>query len=220
MKPKRLSSLLAVLALALALGGCGEREKTAQEQTEPAAQTAPAPEPAGASSKPRADKAEKAKPDAPPPEKTAAATPGTTIRDTELKEKAYLDAKTLQTLPAQTSISILGRQGGWLKVSARGQQGWVRMLNVRSGSVSEEPKTTAKDVKDAAALATGRTGTGNIVATSGIRGLTDKQLQAAKGDPAELKKMESYAVSKQAAAEYARAHGLQSGKVAYLPVPK
>ena len=154
----------------------------------------------------------------PAPEKTASATsPGSTLRETELKEKPFLDAKTLRTLPANSALTILERQGGWMQVNAAGQQGWVRMLNVRTGTAAA---STGTDASSVTTLATGRAGTGNIVATSGIRGLNEEQLSKAQGDPKQLQKMESNARSKQDAAQYAAKHKLKAIALPYLRAPE
>ncbi len=207
--------LLTTSLVMLLLAGCGEdkqaqKPETVTTQTAPSTNKAPvtdtAPKPATAPvAKPAADK-------------TAGATsPGSTVRDTELKEKPFIDAKTLRTLPANTALTILERQGGWMQVNAAGQQGWVRMLNVRTGTGTT---TAGSDAKSVTTLATGRAGTGNIVATSGIRGLNEEQLRTAQGDPAQLQKMQSYAQSKQDAIQYAAKHGLKATEHAYLPAPE
>jgi len=190
--------LIIPLAFVL-LGGCGDKNE-------------PVPTPSGAP--PAAAKIEA--PKAVPSATASAASPGSTTRATELKDKPFLDAKTLRTLPANSALTVFERQGGWMRVRAAGQDGWVRMLNVRTGAATVPAGT---DPKSVAALATGRAGTGNIVATSGIRGLNEEQLRTAQGDLEQLKKLEGYAVSKQDAAQYAAKHGLKARLLAYLPAP-
>lgn len=62
-------------------------------------------------------------------------------------------------------------------------------------------------------------GTGQIVATAGIRGLDEERLRAARFDAAELNRMESYTASAGAARSFAAQGGLSSRPVAYLPDP-
>lgn len=62
-------------------------------------------------------------------------------------------------------------------------------------------------------------GTGQIVATAGIRGLDEERLRAARFDAAELNRMESYTASADAARSFAAQGGLSSHPVAYLPDP-
>jgi hypothetical protein len=142
---------------------------------------------------------------------------GSTIKDTPLKDKPFVDAKTLANLPARTNLDIVERKGSWMRVKVAGKQGWVRMLNVRAGQAQAGGKTSAQDVT---ALATGRSGSGNIVATSGIRGLSEEELKSAKGNPDELKKMDKFAVTEKEAGAYALKNKLQRRSVSYLPAPQ
>lgn len=220
-----------VFAVALA-AGCGS--EAPPKPVTPAAPAAPAPTaqaPAAPTPAPSATPTTSAPSGAAAPiaakpaEQTAAAaspsiapTPGTVLRETELKDKPFVDARTLRTLAAQTSLVIVDRQSGWLRVSVAGQQGWVRLLHVSSA-----PAGSAKsqaELESFAKLATGRAGTGNVVATTGIRGLNEEQLQTAQANPEELRRLEGYGVSKEQAAEYARRHKLEARQVAHLPAPK
>lgn len=62
-------------------------------------------------------------------------------------------------------------------------------------------------------------GTGQIVATAGIRGLDEEQLRAARFDATELTRMESRTATADAARSFAAQGGLSSRPVAYLPDP-
>jgi len=62
-------------------------------------------------------------------------------------------------------------------------------------------------------------GTGQIVATAGIRGLDEEKLKAARFDAAQVTQLESLAVSAGAARNFAARGGLRSRPVAYLPDP-
>lgn len=146
-----------------------------------------------------------------------APTPGTVLRETELKDKPLLDAKTLKKLPAKTGVTVVDRQGGWLRVDAGGQQGWVRLLHVSTQPAGRAG--TAAEIESAKKIATGRSGGGNVVATTGIRGLSEEQLRTAKPAPEELKKLERYAATVEQAREYARKHTLEARQIPYPPGP-
>jgi hypothetical protein len=60
-----------------------------------------------------------------------------------------------------------------------------------------------------------RTGTSGTQVTTGVRGLDETDLQAARPNPAELKKLEGYAESKQGSASFAEGGKLQSQRVEY-----
>lgn len=144
----------------------------------------------------------------------AAGSLGATLKETPLKDKPFADAATLANLPARAAVDVLGRQGGWLRVTASGKQGWVRMLNVRTGPPGQA--SAGKEVQGVAAVASGRAGKGNIVATSGIRGLSEEELKTAKPNPGEFRKLDGFAVSEEKAREYAGRSGLVARSVPYL----
>lgn len=124
----------------------------------------------------------------------------------------FADAKQAGTLAKGEAVTILKKTGGWYQVKGKGAKGWVRMLSVRRG---EAAKGSA--AKDVAAISTGRTGTGQIVSTTGVRGLSEAELKAAKYDEKELLKAEAYAVSKANAAGFAQKGKLAARAINYLP---
>jgi Domain of unknown function (DUF4384)/Caspase domain len=77
----------------------------------------------------------------------------------ELKAEKFTDADTLRRLPAGASLEILRREGGWVWVRADSKQGWLRAEAL-----------TASATSGAQALESGRSGRGNLVATTGVRG--------------------------------------------------
>ena len=215
----RMKNWLLVL-LALSLFGCGD---DAERAARPADSTAP---PTGAAPGKGADVQTPSKPavttqKAPAPAAAAkmAPTPATVVRATELKEKPSVEAKTIKPLPVKTAVTIVDRDGGWYRVAADGEQGWVRLLHV-SSQPSGAGGSTREELESAAKIATGRAGTGNIVNTTGIRGLSEEQLRSAEPNPAELQRLENYGVGKEQATAYARAHGLERRQVAHLPEPR
>ncbi len=147
-----------------------------------------------------------------------APTPGTVVRATELKDKPVANARTLKQLAAKSAVTIVDRQGGWLRVTAQGQQGWVRLLHVSTQPAGASGKTN--DLEAAKRIATGRAGGGNIVATSGIRGLNEEQLRTAAANPEELKRLDGYAATEAQATDYARRHGLAARRVAFPKAPQ
>ena len=209
-----------VVLLALSLFGCGgdaERADRPGDSTALPAGNAPG-QNAGVQtpSKPTVTTRK-----APPPAARAqmAPTPATVIRATELKEKPSVDAKTIEPLPVKTAVTIVERDGGWYRVAAGSRQGWVRLLHV-SSQPSGAGGSTRDELESAAKIATGRAGGGNIVNTTGIRGLSEEQLRSAEPDAAELQRLEGYGVGEEQAAAYARAHGLERRQIAHLPGPR
>jgi hypothetical protein len=67
-------------------------------------------------------------------------------------------------------------------------------------------------------LASGRAGTGKVVATTGIRGLDEEDLKTAKFDAGELKLDESFATTRAEAQKFANQGKLKPLSLDYLPV--
>lgn len=147
----------------------------------------------------------------------AAAESGRLLKADQLKAEPFRDAKTISALAAGDKVDILKRQGGWLQVKSSKGNGWVRMLSVRRG---EAAKTSgAGDAAGLLGLASGRAGTGKIVATTGIRGLSEEQLKAAKYSESELKVSDSFVESAAEARKFAAKGKLAPRKMDYLPAP-
>ena len=140
---------------------------------------------------------------------------GVTIKADELKAEPFRDAKNVGTLAAGDKVEIMKKDGGWFQIKSAKGSGWVRMLSVRRG---EARKTTAgSEAAGLAGLASGRAGTGRVVATTGIRGLNEEELKAAKYNETELKLAESYITSRAEAHKFATRDKLRARKMDYLP---
>jgi len=147
-----------------------------------------------------------------------AAETGVALKADEIKAEPFKDAKTLGALTKGDKVEILSKQGGWLQIKGAKGNGWVRILSVKRGAAGK--KDAAAELGGVAGLATGRAGTGQIVSTTGVRGLSEEQLKAAKYDEAELKKAEANAASAQAAGQFAAQAKLAGIQVAFLPEPR
>jgi len=81
----------------------------------------------------------------------------------------------------QFSVSVQKRKGIWLEVKAAENIGWVKLTAVRFDN-NAEFKTSLVDLK------TGREGSGNNVAVTGVRGLDAETLVLATPDYSAFKK--------------------------------
>lgn len=144
-----------------------------------------------------------------------AAETGTLLKAEALRAKPFADAKVLGNLAAGDKVSILKKDGGWLQIKSSKGSGWVRMLSVRKG----EARKAGSDAAGLLNLASGRAGTGKVVATTGVRGLNEEELKAAKFDEKELQQAESYATSGADAQRFASQGKLKAQKFDYLPNP-
>ena len=127
-------------------------------------------------------------------------------RATELKDRGAPDARTLASLNENTAVKVLERAGGWTRVEASGQQGWVRVFHLRFPAVAQTASSSGGGLSSiTGALGFGReTAKGSTVATTGIRGLSPEDLKSANPDTAALARMQSYRADKPAAEQFAR----------------
>ena len=114
-------------------------------------------------------------------------------------------------------LGLPEKDGGWFQVrSARGN-GWVHMLSIRRSAARKT--SAAAEVAGLAGLASGRAGTGRVVATTGIRGLDEEELKAAQYNESEVTLAESYLTSRADAQKFASKGKLAARKMDYLPDP-
>ena len=134
---------------------------------------------------------------------------GTALKADILRAEPFSDAKTAGNLYKNDAVDILAKKGAWLQIKTKSASGWVRILSVKRGGASSSTSSIAD-------IASGRAGTGKVVSTTGIRGLSAEELKAAKFNEDEMRKMESHAVSVSDAKKFASAGGLTSTQLAYL----
>lgn len=128
-----------------------------------------------------------------------AADAGSMTRAESLRDKPFADAKVVAPVASGASVDIVSRNGGWYQVKAVGKTGWVRMLSVRRSAA-----TSASSITGIANVASGRTGTGKVSTTTGVRGLDAEDLATASFDEAQTARVESYRVSRQSADAFAK----------------
>ncbi len=141
---------------------------------------------------------------------------GVALKVDDIRAQPFGDAKSLGKLTLNEKVTILNRQGGWLQIKRTKNTGWVRMLSIRSGNVAKK----SNPANGLLSLASGRAGTGKIVATTGIRGLSEEELRSATFNLQQLTLVESYGVSATQAQQFASEAPLRARQFDYLPVPK
>lgn len=145
-----------------------------------------------------------------------AAETGTALKADTIRAEPFADARAVTALTAGDKVEILKKNGGWLRVKSARGNGWVRMLSIRKGAA----RKGSGDAAGLLALASGRAGTGKVVATTGIRGLNEEELKSAKFNEAELQLAESFATGKADAQKFAAQGKLAARKFDYLPAPQ
>jgi uncharacterized protein YgiM (DUF1202 family) len=143
----------------------------------------------------------------------AMAETGTALKEDAIRAEPFGDAKTVAKLSKGDKVDILKKDGGWLQVKSAKGKGWVRMLSIRKG----DARKGSGEAEGLLSLASGRAGTGKVVATTGIRGLSEEELKSAKFDEKEVKQAESYAVNKTDAQKFAKQGKLVARPFGYLP---
>ena len=138
----------------------------------------------------------------------ALAETGTVLKDDALRAEPFADARSTGNLKRNDAVEILEKKGAWLRVKSGKQSGWVLLLSVRRGSA-----TQGNEAAGVLGLASGRAGTGQVVSTTGVRGLSAEELKAASFNEAEVQKMESYSVSADQARQVAGDGGLKNRKL-------
>ena len=145
-----------------------------------------------------------------------AAESGTALKADTIRAEPFADAKAVTALNAGDKVEILKKNGGWLQVKSAKGSGWIRMLSVRKG----DARKGSGDAAGLLGLASGRAGTGKVVATTGIRGLNEEELKSAKFSETEIKLAESFATEKADAQKFAAQGKLAARKFDYLPAPQ
>lgn len=142
-----------------------------------------------------------------------AAETGYTLKATELKAQPFLDAELVTTIAEKVQVEIITRQGAWMQVKTKEQQGWVRMLSVRLGSPDQKPQGGGNLLS--AISAASRPTTTATVAT-GVRGFSEEDLATAAPNAAEVAKMKGYSVAAAEATQFAEGGKLAAREVAYF----
>jgi len=131
-----------------------------------------------------------------------------------VKKEPFSDAQTVGTLEEKAQVRVLGRQGGWAQVESGALSGWVRMLSIRTNSGQSSMVSGLKSLFNVA-----RTGSSGTTVTTGVRGLDKEQIQNAKPNPEELKKLAALAATKPDAERFAAGSPqLKNQAIEYLPV--
>lgn len=139
-----------------------------------------------------------------------AADTGVVLKPDQLRADAFGDAKVVGNVNKNDAVEILNKKGAWLQIKTAGKSGWVRLLTVKRNTAS------GNNVAGVVGVATGRSGTGKVVSTTGIRGLSAEDLKTAQFSETETKKLESYSASADEAKQYAASAGLSSHQYPYF----
>jgi hypothetical protein len=145
---------------------------------------------------------------------SAAAQPVTLERDSPLYAEPRLDAAQVTQLKQGATGEVTARKGGWLNLNTTAGSGWLFSFNVRFPS--QKAEGSGAGTGSALGRVFGPQRPTTVVSSIGIRGLGEEDLKQASFDAGQMKLLGSYAATKQAAEESARAKELAPVKVDYL----
>ena len=144
----------------------------------------------------------------------AAAQQVTLERDSPLYSEPRLESAPVTQLKQGAAGEVVGKQGGWLNLKTPGGTGWLFSFNVRF----PPQKAAAGDAGAGSALGSvfGPRRSVSVTSGIGVRGLEEEDLKQATFDARQMKLLEQYGTTKQAAEQDSRAAGLAPAKVNYL----
>ncbi|WP_071871990.1 SH3 domain-containing protein [Atopomonas hussainii] len=125
-----------------------------------------------------------------------------TSQATQLRLTPTHQASAIQALPANQSLTLLKREGGWYQVKlANGQEGWLPLLHVRLAPSNNQQRSDLGQLLGSTSASQGST------LSSGVRGVNEEQLSGPSSNlPADLQPLDRY----RANAEQARAFAAQA----------
>lgn len=141
----------------------------------------------------------------------AAAQTATIRSDETLRAEPVASASDAGRVEANAKVKVLERKGFWAKVASPTATGWLKL-----SSLNLETSSGGPTLPTLTSLATGRTGSGNIVSAAGTRGLSAEDLRAAQPDMDAVARVKALAVPPDAANRYAQDGGLKTRQVAYV----
>ena len=143
----------------------------------------------------------------------AAAQQVTLERDSPLYAEPRLEAAQVTQLKQGATGEVIGKEGAWLNLKTAGGNGWLFSFNVR---FQGQKAGSGDGGGSALGRVFGPKQNVNVTAAIGIRGLDEQDLKQASYNDAQMKLLDGYSASKQAAEDGARATGLSPVSVEYL----
>ena len=148
----------------------------------------------------------------------AAAQPVTLERDSPLYAEPRLDASQVTQLKFGATGEVIGKQGAWLNLKTPGGSGWLFSFNVRFQS--QQASAGDSGASSTAGRLFGSRRSASVTSTIGIRGIEEEDLKQASFNADQMKRLESYAATKEAAERRAHATGLAPASVEYMDATK
>ena len=139
-------------------------------------------------------------------------------RDSPLYAEPRLDTPQVTRLKLGATGEVVGKQGAWLNLKTPDGTGWLFSFNVRFQSQPASAGSTGATT--AAGRLFGPRRNVSVTSTIGIRGIDEEDLKGASFNADQMKLLEGYAATKEAAEQKARASGLAPVSVEYMDAKK
>ncbi len=128
--------------------------------------------------------------------------------DQELKESPNIKSKAVGNV-SKGEVEVIDKKGFWIKIKKDSVEGWTKLNNVEIDKDSNFSLSS---------LDTGREGSGNIVSTSGVRGLDGEDITNAQPDINEFEKLKKLKVNKSVGENFSNKSNLITKKIDFIIV--
>lgn len=157
------------------------------------------------------------------------------VREALVYSAANSASEQVGKIAAGTRVSVFGRKGGWEEVFYEQESiiGWVRSYQIREGNLT--PAAEVETQSDSRGFLAGlaafsrkasgffrpnNSATSSSTATIGVRGLSEAEINAARPDYDEFKKMQQYASNNVRLVDFSQSGQLSVNNVEHLSVGK
>lgn len=137
-------------------------------------------------------------------------------KDSDLRGAASHSAPVVGKVKQGTNGEVTDKSGAWVNLKTPDAAGWLFSFNVRFAGTGPAAGGGGESGSGLASRLTGPRTNVSVTSTLGVRGIEEEDLKQGTFNAGEMKLLDSYATSKDAAQEGARAAGLESARVAYL----
>jgi hypothetical protein len=148
----------------------------------------------------------------------AAAQKVTVEQNTPLYSEPRMESSQVAQLQQGTTGEVIGKQGVWLNLKTAAGTGWLFSFSVRFESQAAEGSSGTGSALGR--VFAPRRSNVSVTSTIGVRGIEEEDLKGATFDAQQMKLLDGYAASKEAAEKGARGAGLSRTSVEYLDAKK
>ena len=128
--------------------------------------------------------------------------------DQELRKSPNIKSEVIGKV-SKGEVEVIDKKGFWIKVKKNSVEGWTKLNNVKIDKDSNFSLSS---------LNTGREGSGNIVSTSGVRGLDGEDITNAQPDIDEFEKLKKFKADKSIGENFSNQSNLITKEIEFIIV--